>query len=331
MIPPRLHARLDAASALALLALPRALGWPGRLTRPLASAGLGVAAVIFLVGLELARSSLQQITAPQPVSFSWLTVGILFLSIGVKLWMSKFNRKLSALVQSPAMAAAATDSLSDAAATTAVLLGALAGHFFSLSIDGWLGVLVAVFILRAGWAAARDTINPLLGQRPDPELVHGIRERVLSHPEVVGVHDLIIHDYGPGRRMVTLHAEVPGDGNLMILHDVIDAAERELEEEFCIDDATIHMDPIATEDETVCRIREQVAHAVAGLDSDMTIHDFRMTDGPQRRNLIFDVVAPYGLLLSDEDIKRAIQKAVTAINPDYFTVIQVDRSYGTDI
>lgn len=293
-------------------------------------AGLGVAAVIALVGIELGKSSIRQILSPEPVSFSWLTVGILSVSIAVKLWMSAFNRTLSRRIQSPAMAATAADSLSDAAATAAVLLGLLAGHFFSVSIDGWLGALVALFILRAGWSAAKGTIDPLLGQSPDPELVRGIRDTVLSYPEVAGIHDLIVHDYGPGRRLATLHAEVSEDGDLMALHDVIDAAERELKQKYHIE-VSIHMDPIATKDEEVSHTRDQVTQIVKGLDGGMSIHDFRMTNGPHHRNLIFDVVVPYRFPLTDERVKAAIQGAITAIDPKYFAVIEIDRTYGGEI
>jgi len=293
-------------------------------------AGLAVAAVIALVGIELGKSSIRQILSPEPVFFSWLTVGILSVSIVVKLWMSAFNRTLSRRIQSPAMAATAADSLSDAAATAVVLLGCLAGHFFSLSVDGWLGVLVALFILRAGWTAARDTIDPLLGQSPDPELVRGIRDTVLSYPEVAGIHDLIVHDYGPGRRLATLHAEVPGDGDLVALHDIIDAAERALKQKYHLE-VSIHMDPIVTGDEEVGHTRDQVTQIVKGLDSGMSIHDFRMTNGPHHRNLIFDVVVPYRFPLTDEGVKAAIQGAITAINPKYFAVIEIDRTYGGEI
>lgn len=292
--------------------------------------GLAVSAAILLVGFELAKSSLEKILRPEAISFSWLTVGILAASILVKLWMSVFNRALSRRIDSAAMAATAADSLSDAVATAAVLLGALVGHFFNLNIDAWMGILVAAFILRSGWGAARDTLNPLLGQSPAPELVRDIHDAVLAHPQVVGIHDLVIHDYGPGRSMMSLHAEVPMDANIMEVHDVIDAIERELKEKFHIE-TSIHMDPIATGDETVNRTREMVAALVKEIDAAMTIHDFRMTNGPHHRNLIFDVVVPYSVKRTDEEVKSAVIAKVKAADPNYYAVIEIDRAYTEGI
>ena len=292
--------------------------------------GLLVAAAILLVGVELARTSLEKILQPEAVDFSWLSVGILCASILVKLWMSAFNRRLSRRIGSAAMAATAADSLSDVVATSAVLLGTLAGHFFSLRIDGWVGILVAAFILRAGWEAAKDTLDPLLGQSPDPELVESIQKTVLAHPQVTGMHDLIIHDYGPGRRMMSLHAEVPMDADVLEVHDVIDNIERELKETFHIE-AVIHMDPIATKDPQTNALREKMAALVREIDPAMTIHDFRMTVGPDHQNLIFDVVVPHKCPLSDEEVKAAIAgKAGELEGGPFFTVVSIDRSY-TDI
>ena len=292
--------------------------------------GLLVAAAILLGGGGLARGSLEEILAPEGVEFFWLSVGILCASILVKLWMSAFNRRLSRRIGSAAMAATAADSLSDVVATSAVLLGTLAGHFFSLRIDGWVGILVAAFILRAGWEAAKDTLDPLLGQSPDPDLVESIQKAVLAHPQVTGVHDLIIHDYGPGRRMMSLHAEVPMDADVLEVHDVIDNIERELKETFHIE-AVIHMDPIATKDPQTNALREKMAALVREIDPAMTIHDFRMTVGPDHQNLIFDVVVPHKCPLSDEEVKAAIAgKAGELEGGPFFTVVSIDRSY-TDI
>lgn len=290
--------------------------------------GLAVAVAILVVGLELAKSSLEKVLHPVEVAFSWLSVGILCASILVKLWMFFFNRNLSRRIGSAAMMATATDSLSDAAATSAVLLGTLVGHFADLYIDGWVGVLVAVFILRAGWGAAKDTLDPLLGQSPDPSLVQGVQETVLSHPEITGIHDLVIHDYGPGRSMMSLHAEVPMDADVLEVHDIIDNVERELKEKFHTE-AVIHMDPIATHDPAVNAMRGQVAGLVREIDPAMTIHDFRMTAGPDHQNLIFDTVVPYQCALTDEEVKAAIaQKAGELEGGPYFTVVSIDRAYA---
>ena len=290
--------------------------------------GLVVAVAILLVGLELVKSSLEKILAPEAVSFSWLSVGILLASILVKLWMAAFNKDLSRRIGSAAMAATATDSLSDVVATSAVLLGTLVGRFSGLRIDGWVGILVAAFILRAGWGAAKDTLDPLLGQSPDPSLVQGVQETVLSHPEITGIHDLVIHDYGPGRSMMSLHAEVPMDADVLEVHDIIDNVERELKEKFHTE-AVIHMDPIATHDPAVNAMRGQVAGLVREIDPAMTIHDFRMTAGPDHQNLIFDTVVPYQCALTDEEVKAAIaQKAGELEGGPYFTVVSIDRAYA---
>ena len=288
--------------------------------------GLAVSVVILLVGLELAKSSVEKIIHPEPVEFSWLSAGILVAAICVKLWMSYFNRSLSRRIGSAAMAATATDSLSDAVATSAVLLSAIIGKFTGVNIDAWAGILVALFILRAGWGAAKDTLNPLLGQSPDPELVRDIERTVLAHPQVVGIHDMIIHDYGPGRSMMSLHAEVPAGSDIMEVHDEIDAIERELKAKYHID-ASIHMDPIVTGDETISKARKMVSELVREVDPAMTIHDFRMTSGPRHRNLIFDVVVPYSVKSTDDEVRREIERKIRAADPNSFAVIQVDRAY----
>ena len=288
--------------------------------------GLLVSLIILLVGLELLKSSVEKIIRPEEVSFSWVSIAILAVSICVKLWMSLFTRSLSRRIGSAAMAATATDSLSDVVATSAVLLGALVGRFTGLHIDGWVGVVVAVFILRAGWGAAKDTLNPLLGQSPDPELVSQIRATVLAHPQVVGIHDLVIHDYGPGRSMMSLHAEVPVDADIMAVHDEIDAIEREMKARFGIE-TSIHMDPIVTNDGHINEVKGRVAELVREIDPAMTIHDFRMTAGPHHTNLIFDVVVPHKCPLTDDQVRARVAHAVKELEATYFTVIQIDRSY----
>ena len=289
-------------------------------------AGLLVSLLILMVGFELAKSSVEKILHPSAVEFSVLSSAILLLSVAVKLWMSVFNRSLSKRIRSAAMAATATDSLSHAVATFVLFLGLLAGHFFSLPLDGWLGLAVAVFILRAGWGAAKDTIDPLLGQTPDPELVHSIQDTVLSHPQITGIHDLVIHDYGPGRAMMSFHAEVPVDANILEAHDIIDHVERELMEKYHIL-TSIHMDPIATDDEQVNRRRTMVERLVKEVEPRCTIHDFRMTGGPHHTNLIFDVVAPHHCHLSDRGLRQAIAQRIQAEDPTCFAVIQVDHLF----
>ena len=289
-------------------------------------AGLLVSLLIMLVGLELGKSSIEKIVHPEAVAFSAVSAGILVASILVKLWMSLFNRKLGRRIDSAAMEATATDSLSDVVATSAVLAGTIVGELTGFSIDGWIGVVVAVFILRAGWGAVKDTVDPLLGASPDPTLVNSIKDLVLSHEQVVGIHDMIIHDYGPGRRMCSLHAEVPMDADLLAAPDAIDHIEREIYQKFGVE-TTIHMDPIDTVDERVGRLRNQVRELVKGVDPDLSIHDFRVTAGPDHTNLIFDVVVPHKARLKDEEIKERITQAVRGMEGRYYAVIQVERSY----
>ncbi|MGI5974021.1 MAG: cation diffusion facilitator family transporter [Oscillospiraceae bacterium] len=289
-------------------------------------AGLAVSVAILLVGLELAKSAVGKILHPEAVSFSPLSAGILAASILVKLWMYVFNRTLSRRIESAAMAATAADSLSDCVATSAVLLGLLVGHFADLSIDGWVGVVVAAFVFKTGWEAAKDTISPLLGQPPDPALVSGIRETVLEHPEVRGVHDLIVHDYGPGHIMASLHAEVSIDADMAATHDVIDNIERELGSKYHIM-ATIHMDPIATDDSLVNARRDEMLELARQIDPEITLHDFRMTDGPTHTNLIFDLVVPRKCPMSDGEVRQEMARLARARNSRYLTVIQIDHPY----
>ena len=289
-------------------------------------AGLLVSLMILLVGVELGRSSIGKILRPEAVDFSLVSTGILAASILVKLWMGQFNRGLGRKIGSAAMAATAADSLSDVVATSAVLAGTLVNRFAHVNIDGWVGLAVAVFILRSGWGAAKDTINPLLGESPDPELVKQLRDLVLSHPQVVGMHDLIIHDYGPGRRLCSFHAEVPQDADILDAHDAIDHIEREIKEKFGIE-TTVHMDPIATADEKVNQLRRQVADLARVVEPEMTIHDFRVVRGPTHTNVIFDAVVPHKCRLTDEEVLQRLRRAVSALDPAYQAVIQIDRAY----
>ncbi len=289
-------------------------------------AGLAVSAAILLVGVELAKGALEKILHPEAVRFSWLSAAILCASIALKLWMYLFNRELSRRISSAAMAATAADSLSDCVATAAVLLGLLVSHFAQVSIDGWVGILVAAFVLRAGWEAAKDTIDPLLGQAPDPALVAGIRETVLAHPEIAGIHDLMVHDYGPGHIMASLHAEVSIDADMAYTHDVIDNVERELGSKYHII-ATIHMDPIVTDDEHINSLREEMLSLARQIDPGITLHDFRMTEGPSHTNLIFDLVVPRSCAIPDEEIRREMARLAKERDPRYITVVQVDHSF----
>ena len=288
--------------------------------------GLAVAMMILLMGFELAKSSLDKILHPAPIDSSWLVVAILCVSIAVKLYMSFYNRTLGKKLNAPAMLATAADSLSDSVATTAVLIATLVGRFSGVMIDGWCGMLVAAFILWSGFNAAKDTIDPLLGTPPTHEFVDEIKHLVMAHPAIIGIHDLIVHDYGPGRVMISLHAEVSASENVLELHDEIDNVESELREKLGCE-AVIHMDPIVTDDGVTERTRKRVASLVHCIDEAINIHDFRMVAGPSHTNVIFDAVVPYGFRLTDSEVAEKIKTAVRTLDGNYFAVVKVERSY----
>lgn len=288
--------------------------------------GLAVAGLILLMGVELGKSSLKKILSPEEIVSSPLVLAILAVSVAVKLYMFYYNRSIGKKIKSAAMSATATDSLSDAVSTTAVLIATLVGQLTGLNIDGWVGLLVALFILFSAYKAAKETLSPLLGQTPDPEFVERIEQIVLSYPEVLNIHDLIVHDYGPGRMMISLHAEVSADGDLLQLHDVIDNAEHRLKKELgCM--AVIHMDPIITNDAHTDALRMAVAEKVKTIDPRLTIHDFRTVPGSTHTNLIFDVVVPYDVKLTVDEVRRRIGALVKELDENYFAVVQVDNSY----
>lgn len=286
--------------------------------------GLLVSIAILIMAVELIRSSIEKIINPEPISYSPLILLILLVSILLKLYMSYYNKCIAKKIQSAAMHATATDSLSDALSTTVVLAATLISHFTGLTIDGFCGVLVGIFIFFAGLGAAKDTISPLLGQAPDGEFVAQIKAIVLSYEDVLGVHDLVVHDYGPGRRMISLHAEVPAKGDILVLHDTIDMIEKRLQNELHCD-AVIHMDPIMNDDAETMELKQMALQVLAKIDDSLSLHDFRIVKGPTHTNLIFDVVAPFSLSLSPEELKCLITQLIQDINPNCFTVIQVDH------
>ncbi len=290
-------------------------------------AGLIVSGAIIIMAFELVQNSISRIIHPKPVEFQVLTAVILFFSILVKLYMAYYNYRIGRKLDSAAMRATATDSLSDTCATTVVLLSAIVGEIWDIQIDGYCGVLVGIFIFCAGVSAARETLNPLLGQAPDEALVSQIEETVLSHPEICGIHDLLVHDYGPGRLMISLHAEVPAEGNILELHDVVDNAEGELRRNLNCD-AVIHMDPVVTEDVHILELKHTMEKLIHDMDDVITMHDFRVVTGPTHTNLIFDVVVPYEYKISDEDLTEQIQKRARALlGENHYVVIQVDKAY----
>jgi len=288
--------------------------------------GFIVSMIIILMGFELGKSSIQKILSPEKVQFSIVTVIILIAAILVKLYMALCNRYIGRKISSPTIYAAATDSISDCVSTTVVLLSMLISYFTSINVDGICGIAVALFILYSGLRSAKDTLDPLLGQPPEKEQVDRIKAIVMSYDEVMGIHDLIIHDYGPGRSMISLHAEVSSDGDLLHIHDTIDNIEQKLALELSCD-AVIHMDPIVVNDDHVSDIHEKVTIAVKNIDANATIHDFRVVEGVTHTNLIFDVVIPYSVKLSDSEILSEVAILVKDIDASYRTVVKIDRSY----
>lgn len=288
--------------------------------------GLAVSFLILLMGVELLKSAVDKIIHPAMVEGNSLVLAILVVSILVKCYMAYYNRKIGKRINSAAMKATSTDSLSDAASTGAVLITTLLSEYTSLNLDGWCGLLVAVLVLRAGIEAVKETIDPLLGLAPEKEFVDRIEEIVMDSNVTCGLHDLIVHDYGPGRVMISLHAEVPGNGDIYEIHDAIDLLENRLKDELGCD-ATIHMDPIATNDERTMELKQMVYGIVKGIDETLSIHDFRIVAGPTHTNLVFDLLLPAGYKKKEEDITNEIKQQVCKENETYFCVIKVDQDY----
>ncbi len=288
--------------------------------------GIAVSILIVLMGFELLTSSVDKIRHPEMPETSPLVFIILAVSIAVKFYMFLYNRKYGALCNSAAMKATATDCLSDMISTAVVFVSMIITHFTSVNIDAYCGLAVSVFILWAGLKSAYETIGPLLGQPPEKEFVEEIERIVLGGKDILGVHDLIVHDYGPGRCMISLHAEVPSNGDILELHDEIDNLERELSEKLgCL--AVIHMDPIQKDDERVWEFKELALRVCGEIYENMKLHDFRMVEGSTHTNLIFDVVVPHGFRLSDEELKKQIDEKIKAQDKKLFTVITVDKEY----
>ena len=288
--------------------------------------GLAVSVLIIVMGVEVFKTSIQKILYPEQMEISVLTMLILFASIAVKVYMSFYNQKYGKKLDSSAMKATATDSLSDCISTSVVLLSMLVYQFLNVNLDGWSGLIVAIFILIAGINSAKDTLSPLLGEAPDEEFVNEIEKLVMEHPDVVGVHDMVVHNYGPGRLMISLHAEVPGNVDIYQLHDSIDIIELQIKEKFNCE-AVIHMDPIATDNELVMSLRQEVVELVRQYDKELSIHDFRMVAGPTHTNLIFDVVVPQGYKKSDHEIAAEIESRIHQKWNNYFAVIKMEKRY----
>ena len=289
--------------------------------------GLLVSVAILVMGFELIGSSIGKLRSPEPIESSALVFGILIASILVKLYMFFYNHSLSKKIESAAMKATSVDSLSDTVATTLVLIATLISKYTGLLLDGWFGILVGLFILYTGGSTLKETIDLLLGQPPKQEFIDEVKEIVLGHSMVHGVHDLIVHDYGPGRVMISLHAEVDVNGDIQDIHEQIDHIEHELQEKLHCS-ATIHMDPIETDDKEVLAMKAKVEEMVHFLDESFSMHDFRMVRGSTRTNLIFDVEVPRKTSYTDNEIVNWLKERIHELpGSKYFAVIQIDHEY----
>ncbi len=286
-----------------------------------------VSFIILFMGAELAIQSVKKIRTPEDVRFSAVGAIIIAVSILGKLWLAFFNKKLGKRIDSPAMTAVVADSLSDIAATSVTLIALILSNFFpSLHVDGWLGILVACFVLKAGLDIFRDTLSSLIGTPPSKELVEEIKNKILSYDHVSGIHDLIMHNYGPDHFFATVHVEIPSDIDVMVGHDIIDNIENDIKREMGID-LTIHYDPLVVNNERVEELRQMTEKIVKGISPDLSIHDFRVIDGPMHTNLIFDVVIPYVFSQSANDVISEITLKISEVNSSYFTVIKAEHSF----
>lgn len=285
-----------------------------------------LASVILVVGVELFRNSIDKVLDPESIHFSWFVLISLIASVGVKLWMSLFNKTLGKKFNSSVMLATSQDSLNDVIATSATIISLIASNFVSWPVDGLMGVVVSIFILVSGIGIIKDTIGELLGQPADPQLVDKIRELMMEKEEILGIHDMIIHSYGPGNMIGSAHAEVNSKADLLITHDAIDEVEKRIAKQLHVM-MTIHLDPIVTDDQETKEAKTLIQTILTGIDERLSFHDFRMVTGPTHTNLIFDVLVPFEYKGSFEEIRKAIEEALFLQQENWYTVITFDRSF----
>lgn len=289
--------------------------------------GFIVAVLVLFIGVELLRTSFGKIIEPAPVEFSWVSIAVLAASVAVKLWMMLFNTKIGKRIDSGALLATAADSRNDVISTTVVIAAALISHFTSVELDGWMGLLVAVFILYSGIGLVKDAMSPLLGKAPEPEMVEHIREKIMSYDGVLGTHDLMVHDYGAGRQFASVHVEMAAEADVLHSHDIIDNIERD----FLVNDGlhlVIHFDPIVTADSAVGDLRREISDIVKAIDERLSIHDLRIVPGTTHTNVIFDCVVPHEFALPEEQLQRRISEEVLTRHEDHYCVITFDASYA---
>lgn len=289
-------------------------------------ASLIISMVIIMMGFELGKDSVGKIITPEKVEYSALTFVVLGISILAKFYMFIYNRSIGKKINSSTLKATAMDSVSDTVSTFAVLISAVLTVSTGIVIDGWVGLAVAGFVMFAGISSAKETIDSLLGTPPDEEFCKKVENIVLSHEGMIGIHDMIVHNYGPGRVFISLHAEVPSDGDFVGIHDTVDNIEHDIMHETgCF--ATIHMDPVDVRDELTNSMKAKVAEIIKEIDEQITFHDFRMVSGPTHTNVIFDIVVPYNYKYSDEEVVRIISDKIRETDEKFFAVIDVDKDF----
>jgi len=289
-------------------------------------AALAVGFLVELMGYELIKSSVDKIRNPQELVFSIPAVAVLLISISGKVWLFLFNRKLGKRIQSPAMLAVSKDSLSDTIATFAALISLVCCLSTDIPVDGYMGLVVSGFIIMSGFGILKESVGILLGAPPEKETVDLLVEYILSFDEIIGIHDLVIHSYGASRTFASIHAEIPSDGSLLKAHDTIDNIEQEIKERFGIE-LVIHMDPVETNNEKVNKLKNTTAGIVFEISEELSIHDFRVVDGPTHTNLVFDVVIPHGFEMSNDRLIKLINEKINENDSRYRCVITVDNSY----
>ena len=289
-------------------------------------AGMAVSVMFILVGVELGKSSIDKILEPSPLEFSWVLVAVLILAIVIKVWQARFNISTGKKINSLALMATGADSRNDVISTCVVLLGVLIGHFAEIQIDGYLGLLVAVFIIWSGICLVKETVSPLLGEAPDHELVEQIAQIAKSHEGILDIHDLAVHNYGPGKIFASIHLEVDASVDVMESHDLVDNVEHEIANKLNIN-ITAHMDPVDLSTPYRAEIMEIIKNAIKPIDGVVSMHDLRLVTGPTHTNVIFDIVIAPGCKSSEDEIKKVIDDAIHKKYPNFFTAIDFDKSY----
>lgn len=320
----------DSGSSIVMLVGFKLAGKPADEKHPFGHArieylsGVIVSFIVLFLGLELGKTSIEKIISPEPADFSVMALAILGVSILIKLWQCFFYRSVGKTIHSDTVFATSSDSRNDVIATSVVLLGAVITKLTDLNLDGFLGLVVAVFIVVSGVKLIMETGNPLLGMAPDEELVKTIYEKILSYEGIFGIHDLTVHNYGEGKCFASVHCEVPAERDILVSHDIIDNIERDFQRDLGIH-LVIHLDPIVTEDERTNKLREQVRKLLHVVYPEASLHDFRVVWGVTHSNVVFDVAVPFSLKESDQQIKDRIDQAVKTLDPDYRTVLTIDR------